>query len=361
MSAELDPDVIAPVTTNNSSTHSQRTESLIDTSLLEPEIPSSQIISSKSFSVSLAKNGLLNSLLNRVSHDFAGLSSDCRYCFFHGQNEISVYPLADLGVCGTRPLLSRALYLDKRATHGEPIVDAKMSLNFLITVTTKRVLIINISNKQEFEPILHRNWEPAGLAMHESESESLLVLILGYGKGNSLETTDGRIEIYKYRIGSRSRKLSYHSSPTLPTRARPKRLSLKEDGRILTCTTAIQSKLLVWELDQDFSSSAEPLAFTKNKYRQVSAHHLISTYLILTAPIRSNMRLGLPRLRCTLPLLIAHTYCARPRPPLSGTKTRANGPSSFLFPNLGHQTYLGFGLPAVTTSIISSSLKTTTP
>ena len=265
MSAELDPDVIAPATTNTSSIHSQRTDSLAGVSLLEAEILPSQIISSRSFSVSLAKNGFLNSLLNRICYDFAGLSSYCRYCFFYRQDEVSVFPL-DLRVCGTQPFSSRALCIDKRATHGEPIVDAKISLNFLVTITTERVLISNISNKQEFEPILHGNWEPAGLAIHESET--LLIIILGYGKGFSLETTDGRIEIYKYRIGSRSRRLACCSSPTLPTRARPKRLSLKEDGRILTCVTAIQSKLLVWELDENFSSSVEPFAFTKNRYRQ---------------------------------------------------------------------------------------------
>lgn len=233
----------------------------------EPDLPTSKVRSTRSFSLSLHQAKPFG---GRASFNFAGLSNDCQYAYLYNENRVSVFYLADLRAQSTKSAFLRILDLGRDFTNSEPVFDVVMSKNFLVIITSLSMRVINVRNNYELEVISHGEWEPSGVAC--SENETRLVIALGQGQGNSLESSKGQIVFFKYEPGTRPRKISPCSTIKLPARNRPKRVSLDADGRTLTCVTTIQNRLLVWYLNENFSTAGEPFDFVKNHYRVVSTH-----------------------------------------------------------------------------------------
>lgn len=206
----------------------------------------------------------------RKSYHSAGLFDGCRYAFFNDDNEVSVYQLGDLRAKTTPPSFSRIL--TQQFKHGEFIRNVASSQAFMVIVTNKRLLVFKVDANTPVDTILHRGWDPSGLACRESETH--LVVFLGQCQLNKIKNYTGQIKIYRYRIDGQFKKLPI-AALNLPANDYPKRLSFDTDSRILTCITRIQNKLLVWKLDDEFLSSLEPFEFLKNKYTAVSAQNLI--------------------------------------------------------------------------------------
>jgi len=185
--------------------------------------------------------------------------------------------LGDLRLCLGRQIFTKALELDRLFTNREPIFEVVMSSRFLVIVTNRRVLTVNVADDYQVEPVSYENWEAAGVACYESGTQ--FILAVGRGQGNSLQNSRGLIEIYRYEIGSSSRKLQLCSSFMLPTQDRPKRLTLSPETQTLTCVTRIQNKLLVWDLDESHLPLSEPFDFVKNHYRVVRIRILMKVIL----------------------------------------------------------------------------------
>lgn len=252
----------------------------------ESELPRSGIKATRPFSV-LSHRAV--TLGVRTPYDFAGLSGDCEHAFFYNENRVSVFQLADLRAQSTQVKFPRILDFGKDFTKGEPIFDVAMSQSFLSVVTSQCIRTVNIIDNYALEAMPHGEWEANGVACYENASQ--LVLALGEGQGNSLKSSKGQITLFKYGIRSRLKKLSLHSTLKLPTQDRPKRVSLDANGRILTCVTTIQNRVMVWDLDEDCATSKEPFDYAKNHYSVVSvanvalpAHHYTSVLKLTTAP-----------------------------------------------------------------------------
>ena len=233
----------------------------------EPDLSTSKVRSTWSFSLSLHQAKPFG---GRASFDFAGLSNDCQYAYLYHQNRVSVFYLTDLRAQSTETAFIRILDIGRDLRNGELVFNVVMSGSFLVIITSLFVRVINVRNNYELELISHGEWEPSGVAC--SENETRLVIALGQGQGSSLESSKGQIVFFKYEPGTRSRKISPCSTIKLPARNRPKRISLDADRRILTCITTIQNRLLVWHLNENFSTAGEPFDFVKNHYRVVSTH-----------------------------------------------------------------------------------------
>lgn len=196
----------------------------------------------------------------------AGLFDDCQHAFFNSDNEISVYRLGDIRTNNTSSSFSRTF--TQHYKHGEIIRNVSSSRKFLVVVTSKRLLVFGIGADAPIENILHGDWDPSGLACHESKTH--LVVFLGQCQRNTTNKYNGQIRVYRYRINGQASELPVFAL-SVPANDCPKRFSFDEGSQTLTCITRIQNKLLMWSLDDDFlSSSSEPFEFLKNKYTAVS-------------------------------------------------------------------------------------------
>ena len=203
------------------------------------------------------------------SYHSAGLSDDCRHVFANNDSEISVYQLGDLRGESALPDFSRVF--TQQYKHGECIRHIASSQRYIVIITNKRLLVFNLDATTPFDTTLHGNWDPSGLACHESETH--LVVFLGQCQRNKANKYNGQIRVYRYSIDGQAKKLPLFTL-SVPANDCPKRLSFDTNSQILTCITRIQNKLLVWKLDDDFLSLLEPFEFLKNKYTAVSVQRL---------------------------------------------------------------------------------------
>ncbi len=199
------------------------------------------------------------------SYHSAALFDDCKHAIFNNDSEFSVFRLGDL----TKGSPKFSTILTQQYKHGEFIRNVASSRAFIITVTNKRLLVFKIDADKVIpvDTISHGDWDPSGLACHESETH--LVAFLGQCQRNKTSRYDGQIRVYKYRIDGQVKKLPA-STLNVPANDCPKRLSFGADSQILACITRIQNRILVWRLDDEFLSSQEPFEFLKNKYTAVS-------------------------------------------------------------------------------------------
>lgn len=253
--------------------------SLAEVNWRESCLSRSKLKATRSFTVPFQREGILGS---RTSYDFAGLSHDCHFAFWYDENKISVFPLEGLRVHSIQDNLSQVLKFGQSYTNGELIFDVVMSQRFLVVATSQRVRIIDILESYKVEAIPYGEWGPGGVACHETESQ--FIIALGQGQGNSLRSSKGRVILRKYDIDSRARNLLLCPTLTLLTQDRPKRVSLDANGKLVTCVTTIQNKLLVWELDEHFSAPAERLNLVKNHYTVVRISNT-------TSPRQINMQI----------------------------------------------------------------------
>ena len=200
------------------------------------------------------------------SYHSAGLLEDCHHAFLNNDREFSVYGLGDLRKNPASPNFSRVF--TQQFKNQEVIRSISSSLAYIIVVTNKRLLVFKIDTGAPIDTIPHGDWDPSGLACHESQT--LVVVFLGQCQRNKSNKYNGQIRVYRYRKEVQVEKLPAFTL-NVPAADNPKRMSFDADSQLLTCITRIQNKLLVWRLDDHFLSSSEPFEFLKNKYPAVSA------------------------------------------------------------------------------------------
>ena len=230
------------------------------TSPSERALTRSDIKNSKAFS--LRSRGFSS------SYHSAGLLEGCHHAFFNNDGEVSVYRLGDLQRNPTSPKFTKVF--TQRYKTPECIRNIASSLAYIIVVTNRRLLVFKIDKETLIDAIPHGDWDPSGLACHESETN--LVIFLGQCQRNAINQYNGQIKVYRYQVNGQAKKLPAFIL-NVPASDNPKRVSFDTDSQILTCITRIQNKLLVWKLDDYFLSSSEPFEFLKNKYPAVSARN----------------------------------------------------------------------------------------
>lgn len=279
----------SPLTTPDSSDRGTQ-EDIIQTAFREHAITKSKVKATKTFAIAFIRRGLLS---GRPTYDYAGLSEECRYAFFYKTDKITVFELACSETQPISAISPPVPHFYKKFKLEEPIFDVVMTKNYLIVATDQSLRIIDIDNTRELGRIPHGDWEPTRVAYHESQIH--LIIALGQGQGSSMQSSAGRIMLYKF-TKDRSANLSLTSEANLSTRDRPKRLNLYE--KIVTCVTTIQNKLLVWTLDDVVWTSndglhpqVEPFEFVKNHYRVVSRPFLtLPCTSILTPNLTGALR-----------------------------------------------------------------------
>lgn len=204
------------------------------------------------------------------SYHSAGLSGDCTYAVFNDDSEVSVFRLGDLRSTPASLRFSRVFTQKyQQRKHNECIRGVASSQLYIVIVTNKRLLIFKIDSETAIHTFPHVEWDPSGLACHESETH--LVVFSGQCQRNS-KTSDycGQIGVYRYRKEGQARTLPSFVL-NVPANDYPKRLSFHADSRILTCITRLQNKILMSKLNDDFLSVWGPCEFQKNDYTAVSA------------------------------------------------------------------------------------------
>ena len=202
------------------------------------------------------------------SYHSAGLLDDCKHALFYSDSQISVYQLGDLRTKATLPSFSKTL--NRRYKHGEVIRNVASSKKLIVVVTNKRLLIFNIDADTLVDTISHGDWDPSGIACHESETH--MVVLLGQCQRNTTNKYKGQIRIYRYGLDGHPKKLPIFAL-NLPLHDCPKRLFFDMESQILTCITRIQNRVLAWKLDDDFLTPSEPFEFLKNNYAAVSSQN----------------------------------------------------------------------------------------
>ena len=232
-----------------------------ETSAPERALARSSTRSSTKSSISIRK-------FNKSYH-CAGLFKDGRHAFFNNDSELSVYKLGDLR---SKPVsLEASKVFTKIYNQGkdrEWIRNVASSESFTMIVTNKRLQIFSVDAGKLIGTASHDEWDPSGLACHESETH--LVVFLGQVQRDMRTEYIGQIRVLRYRKQSPAEGLPVFAL-NVPANDCPKRLFFDADSRILTCITRAQNRVLVWKLDDEFFSSFKPFGFLKNNYTAVSA------------------------------------------------------------------------------------------
>ena len=241
----------------------------------EPGVPLT-----KEIDLSRPEDTLPRSLINRCrnyslrsvdkfskSYTSAGLFADCRHAFFNNDGEVSVYKLENLPERLIRPTFFKIFTQSYK--HGERIMDVASSRSGIVIATNRSLSVFDLDADVSIGITSYEGWDPSGLACHETKTH--LVAFSGQRQRNKNTKYNGQIRICMYRKGGETERPPVCLE--VPANDYPKSRSYHADSRMLTCITRLQNKLLVWKLDDEFSSSLKPFEFFKNNYTVVSTRH----------------------------------------------------------------------------------------
>lgn len=189
----------------------------------------------------------------------AGLSSDCKHVFLHSDKEICVVNIESLAVPYVCPLSPKV--------KGDAIHSAALSERFLVTLTRKNMTIFHIATAIEIDAVPHGNWIPSGLVIREKGV--YLVIALGLYQAHPANRYEGQIKLLKYTIGRGLEASSSTLVLPLPDSDCPGRICLGAELTMLSCTTRLQNKILVWKLQANLDVAEELFDFVKNRYTPV--------------------------------------------------------------------------------------------
>lgn len=192
----------------------------------------------------------------------AGLSSDCRMVFFHNATKLHVYPV----ISRSTDIPAEGWPLVWNLGRHNPLADVSLS-DRVVAISTQKAVELHLigsssANSQGPRIISHDNWDPSGLAIYENGLEVLVAV--GYQR-ETKTSRQGRVFIYssKFCWGGLEKE-TIAQSYDLPREDFPKHLNFDDQGKRLTCITAIGNSVLIWHL-----GSPNPFEITRNHHRPV--------------------------------------------------------------------------------------------
>lgn len=189
----------------------------------------------------LPTRGIFKSSIQRgFSH--AGLSPDCSLTFFYSPTKVCLYPTsaADHGAPSKGPILEQKYRKD------DLVVDVSLSKSLLAVSTCKKLELhwIGAGSPKLNTEVLHGDWLPSGLALHERLSH-ILVAVGHCGQADGARA--GKVTLYDVRRSSdgavRAKATRIYK---LPDRDFPRSLLFDGQGESLTCVTDIKNMVVVW-------------------------------------------------------------------------------------------------------------------
>ncbi|KAL9031616.1 MAG: hypothetical protein Q9196_000373 [Gyalolechia fulgens] len=199
----------------------------------------------------------------------AGLSSDCGMVFFYNRAKVRVHPVT----ARSKDVPAKGWPLEWPFGRGNFVVDVSLSKT-VVAISTQKALELHLIgsssvNSERSRRVSHGEWDPSGLATYEHESE--LLVAIGYQREGE-NSREGRVFLYRSKVcrdGVEKEKTA--QTYDLPRNDVPKCLQFDDQGKYLTCVTAIGNSVLVWDLDEPKMSN--PFEITKHRYRPVRDSH----------------------------------------------------------------------------------------
>lgn len=204
----------------------------------------------------------------------AELSSDCSSVCYYSDREIAVYSLRVPGTITEEPLIES---FHKKFGKDARIWSVAISKNYLVVSIDRNVLVFrHTRNSQDpLETFPSGNYLLSGLAIHETDTQ--LAILSGKSRSNKCSMTDGLITIHicssvnsSDRPASDRLHLKDSHSIVIPDHDYPKRISISQDGKTISCITARLNTVLIWEVEGELSSCIVPFVIS-NRYTPVRA------------------------------------------------------------------------------------------
>ena len=233
----------------------------------ETEMSTPERTLARSSTISCMKSSISIRKFNKTYHS-AGFLKDGRHAFFNNDSELSVYKLKD-PLSRPVPLEASKVFTQKYGKRKDRVYirNVASSESFIIIVTNKSLQVFSVDAGRLIGTASHDEWDPSGLACHESETD--LIVFLGQVQRNVKNDYISQIRVLRYRKQNQAEGLPIFALNGLANDC-PKKLFFDADSQMLTCITRAQNKVLVWKLNDDYFSSSEPFEFLKNKYAAVS-------------------------------------------------------------------------------------------
>ena len=206
----------------------------------------------------------------KSSYTMAELSSDCSSVCLYSDRELAVYPLC---IPGTTTEESSVESFHKKFGKDDRIWNVAISKNYLAVSTLHDVLVFRHTRDSQdpLETFPRGNYHLSGLAIHETETQLAIL------SGKTRSMTDGLITIYICSsVNSSDRPASdrlHFRDPysiVIPDHDYPKKISISQDGKTISCITCRLNTVLIWEAEGELSSCIVPFVIS-NRYTPVRA------------------------------------------------------------------------------------------
>lgn len=214
-------------------------------------------------------------LRGKSSYKMAELSCDCSSVCLYSDREIVVYPIRVPGTTTTQQSLIASFH--KKFGRDNIIWSAAISKNYLVVSTLHNVLVFrHTRNSQDpLETFPSDDYHLSGLAIHETETQ--LAILAGKTRRNQGSMTGGLITVHicssvnnSDRPASDRLHFRYPHSIVIPDHDYPKRISISDDGKTITCITGRLNTVLTWVAEGELSSCIKPFVIS-NRYTPVRA------------------------------------------------------------------------------------------
>ena len=191
---------------------------------------------------------------SNISYHSAGLSIDCKHAVLYNDTRLVVFRLEPLNPSDPN---SFPAILGKQFKRSEFILNIILGQRSLVIVTNKCLLALDITRESNSRlgSIPHGKFDCSGITCHEDDAELIIML----GQRGKISDDDLKRDVYIGKINfikckfDRDEKPDHINTISLPDHDWPKLLSYTAATKTLVCITRLRSRVMAWEMNNDFS------------------------------------------------------------------------------------------------------------